>query len=311
MADYLPVARDIYPVGRLDKDSEGLLILTNDTSLNAALLSPSKKHKRSYFVQLDNDITDKAIKQIAFGVQIKVENGIYTTNSCTVKKLQKPPVLPDRNPPVRFRQNIPTSWALIELTEGKNRQVRKMFASVGFPVLRLVRVQIEDLKIGKLEPGKYYEIKQDELFALLKIDAKELATKKREKLKTIAAKQEEKNPKPATKPTNKPVTRKSAPPKSGYANAPKKSTTERLASKLKEKEEDTTPKPTRKPATRKSAQPKSGYANAPKKSTTDRKESKLKEKGDDKSMQPKKPLSRKPKGSAPWQKFNKKSGNGR
>jgi hypothetical protein len=220
---------------------------------------------------LDDDITDKAIRQVAFGVQIKLDSGIYTTNACSVKKLQKPPVLPERNPPVRFRQNIPTSWALIELTEGKNRQVRKMFASVGFPVLRLVRVQIEDLKIGKLEPGKYYEIKQEELFNLLKIDAKELAAKKREKLKTTIAKQEEKKPKapakPTTKPvTNKPVTKKSAPPKSGYANAPKKSTTDRLAAKAK---------------------------------------------SEDKPSEAKKPISRKPKGSAPWQKPNRKSGNSR
>lgn len=164
------VDKDIYPVGRLDKDSEGLLILTNDKLLNSALLSPSKKHQRSYFVQLDDDITDQAIIQVSKGVTIKLENGNYQTQPCKVKKLQKPPVLPDRDPPVRFRQSIPTSWALIELTEGKNRQVRKMFASVGFPVLRLVRVQIEDLKLGKLTPGKSYEIKGEELFKLLKID---------------------------------------------------------------------------------------------------------------------------------------------
>lgn len=208
LADYLPVSKDIYPVGRLDKDSEGLLILTNDTSLNAALLSPTQKHKRSYFVQLDGDITDKAIRQVAFGVQIKLDSGIYTTNACSVKKLSKPPVLPERNPPVRFRQFIPTSWALIELSEGKNRQVRKMFASVGFPVLRLVRVQIEDLKIGKLEPGKYIEIKQDELFRLLKIDIKELEAKKRAKLKAISIKKEGQKPKITAKPANKDVPKK-------------------------------------------------------------------------------------------------------
>jgi 23S rRNA pseudouridine2457 synthase len=270
LADFLPISKDIYPVGRLDKDSEGLLIMTNDTSLNAALLSPSKKHKRSYFVQLDNDITDKAIQQVAYGVQIKLDSGIYTTNSCIVKKLQKPPVLPERNPPVRFRQNIPTSWALIELTEGKNRQVRKMFAAVGFPVLRLVRVQIEDLKIGKLEPGKYFEIKQEELFKLLKIDPKELQAKKREKLRTAFGKKEEKKPKeiikPEVKPATKSITKKNAPPKSGYSNAPKKSTTDRLAAKAK---------------------------------------------SEDKPTDTKKSLSRKPKGSAPWQKPKRTSGKNR
>jgi 23S rRNA pseudouridine2457 synthase len=170
LADFLKVDKDVYPLGRLDKDSEGLLILTNDRSLNSLLLSPAQHHKRSYFVQLDNELTDQAIAKISKGVEIKLETGDYKTRSCTVKKLQKPPLLPERNPPIRVRQNIPTSWALIELTEGKNRQVRKMFAAVGFPVLRLVRVQIEDLKLGKLEPGKYYEIKADELFKLIKID---------------------------------------------------------------------------------------------------------------------------------------------
>jgi len=170
LADFMDVEKDVYPVGRLDKDSEGLLILTNDTSLNAALLSPSKKHSRSYFVQVDDEITDTAIRKVSEGVTIKLDTGEYLTKACRVKKLIKPPVLPERNPPVRFRQNIPTSWALIELTEGKNRQIRKMFASVGFPVLRLVRIQIEDLKIGKLEPGKYIEITGEELFKLLKID---------------------------------------------------------------------------------------------------------------------------------------------
>ena len=170
LADFMDVEKDVYPVGRLDKDSEGLLILTNDTSLNAALLSPSRKHSRSYFVQVDDEITDTAIRKVSEGVTIKLDTGEYLTKACRVKKLIKPPVLPERNPPVRFRQNIPTSWALIELTEGKNRQIRKMFASVGYPVLRLVRIQIEDLKIGKLEPGKYFEITGEELFKLLKID---------------------------------------------------------------------------------------------------------------------------------------------
>jgi len=178
LADYLKVEKDVYPLGRLDKDSEGLLILTNDSSLNALLLSPAQHHKRSYFVQVDNDLTEQAIAKISKGVEIKLETGDYKTRSCTVKKLQKPPLLPERNPPIRVRQNIPTSWALIELTEGKNRQVRKMFAAVGFPVLRLVRVQIEDLKLGKLEPGKYYEIQADELFKLIKIDPSALTKPK-------------------------------------------------------------------------------------------------------------------------------------
>jgi len=165
----LKVPIDVYPVGRLDKDSEGLLLLTNDPSLNGLLLNPKQEHKRTYLVQLDGDIAPNAIIQVQGGVDIKLTQGSYKTQPCEVKKLAKPPVLPERHPPVRFRANIPTSWAAITLSEGKNRQVRKMMASVGFPVLRLVRVQIEDLKLGKLQPGHYFEIKPEELFRMLNI----------------------------------------------------------------------------------------------------------------------------------------------
>ncbi len=192
IADFMNVPKDVYPVGRLDKDSEGLLILTNDKSLNSLLLLPSKKHERTYLVQLDNDITDKAIQYIARGVQIKLDSGVYHTHPCIVKKLSKPPVLPDRNPPVRVRLEIPTSWALVTLIEGKNRQVRKMFASVGFPVLRLVRVQIEDVKLGKMNPGEHIEIKGAELYKLLKIDPADAVMSKRqsatEYVKTVVTK---------------------------------------------------------------------------------------------------------------------------
>lgn len=170
LAQYLKVEKDVYPVGRLDKDSEGLLILTNDKSLNDQLLNPAKKHKKTYLVQVENDLTPLAIDTISKGVDIKLDKGMYHTLPCSVKKLPKAPILPERNPPVRFRANIPDSWALIELMEGKNRQVRKMFASVGFPVLRLVRVQIEDLKIGKLNPGMYFSLSAAEIYKLLKIE---------------------------------------------------------------------------------------------------------------------------------------------
>ncbi|MFZ1455812.1 MAG: pseudouridine synthase [Saprospiraceae bacterium] len=170
LSDFLNIEKDVYPVGRLDKDSEGLLVLTNDKSLNDQLLNPSKKHKKTYIVQVENEIDEKAIAILSKGVDIKLEKGMYRTLPCTVKKLPKPPVLPDRNPPVRFRASIPDSWALIEITEGKNRQVRKMFAFVGFPVLRLVRVQIESLKIGKLTPGKFISMTQQDIYPLLNID---------------------------------------------------------------------------------------------------------------------------------------------
>jgi 23S rRNA pseudouridine2457 synthase len=152
------------------------------------LLDPIKKHKRTYIVQVENEITDSAISKLNKGVEIKLESGPYLTKSCQVKKLNKAPVLPDRDPPVRFRANIPTSWAIIELSEGKNRQVRKMFASVGFPVLRLVRMQIEELKVGKLEPGKYYSITLEDLCPLLKIDIKTLIQKPPKDKKTFTNK---------------------------------------------------------------------------------------------------------------------------
>ncbi|MCZ2339541.1 MAG: pseudouridine synthase [Chitinophagales bacterium] len=199
LADFLKVEKDVYPVGRLDKDSEGLLILTNDKKLNEVLLHPSRRHKRTYIVQLDDDITDKAIRQVATGVDIKLNNGIYHTQPCEVRKLFKPPVLPDRNPPVRFRKEIPTSWALIELTEGKNRQVRRMFAGVGFPVLRLIRVQIEDVKLNKMQPGEYISVSKEALMRLLHLDAADLVPK--HKIKPT--------PKVLLKTLKKPTTRRS------------------------------------------------------------------------------------------------------
>jgi len=232
LADFLKVEKDIYPVGRLDKDSEGLIILTNDSMLNNLLLSPGFAHSRTYFVQVDNDITQKAIDQVASGVDIKLETSIYRTKPCEVKKLPKEPALPDRNPPVRFRQNIPTSWVKIELKEGKNRQIRKMFAKVGFPVLRLIRIQIEDLRIGKLEPGEYIEMEQKEIFKLLKINADQKSISKgREKVKKgsdeksdkSSAEKISKSKSDPSKPNRKVYSGKSAPgSKDGKAYPPKR-----------------------------------------------------------------------------------------
>lgn len=158
---------DVYPVGRLDKDSEGLLILTNDKKLNHRLLNPNFGHKRTYVVQVDNTITDTAIKELEEGVSIKVGKGKYFTKKAIVERLLALSTLPERNPPVRFRKEIPTSWIKITLIEGKNRQVRKMCAAVGFPVLRLVRTDIENLNIGKMEVGEVIELSKRELFPQL------------------------------------------------------------------------------------------------------------------------------------------------
>jgi 23S rRNA pseudouridine2457 synthase len=173
LADYIKFDKDIYPVGRLDKDSEGLLLLTNDKRLNQILLEPANKRPKTYFVQVDGDITAEAVKQLQSGVEIALEDKMYQTKPCQAKKLAKPPVLPERNPPVRFRANIPTSWILITLTEGKNRQIRKMCAKVNFPVLRLVRVQLGDLALGNLLPGKFRRMNLEELQQVLAIKPEE------------------------------------------------------------------------------------------------------------------------------------------
>lgn len=169
LADFLKVKEDIYPVGRLDKDSEGLMLLTNDKSLNASLLLPHQKKEKTYLVQLEGEITDLAVSSLQKGVEIKLEDKMYVTQPCKAKKLSKPPVLPERKPPIRFRVNKPTSWIMMVLQEGKNRQIRKMCSNVGFPVLRLVRVQIGNVTLGKLLPGQSKKISKEELFELLSL----------------------------------------------------------------------------------------------------------------------------------------------
>ena len=154
--------KDIYPVGRLDADSEGLLILTNDNFLKTKLLDPKNKHFRTYFVQVDGQISEEAIQKMARGVEISVNGKTYKTLPCKVAIISDPHFA-ERIPPIRYRANIPTSWISVSLHEGKNRQVRKMTASVGFPTLRLVRVAIENLHLGDLALGECKEISKKEL----------------------------------------------------------------------------------------------------------------------------------------------------
>lgn len=165
----LPITSDVYPIGRLDKDSEGLLILSNDKFLVNSLLNPKHKHKRTYLVQLENTPTLEVLKKLEKGVQIKPKELIINTEPCKISMMPEDFVMPERNPPIRKRENIPTSWATITLTEGKYHQVRKMFAVIGFPVLRLVRIAIEDLKLGDLKPGQYISLNKFVLYRKLKI----------------------------------------------------------------------------------------------------------------------------------------------
>ena len=165
LKDIIQVEKDVYPVGRLDYDSEGLLLLTNDTTINHQLLHPSFEHKRTYWVQVDGAITKDAIHQLAKGVSISVDGKVYQTKPAILSILPNTIEVPDRNPPIRYRKSIPTSWAAIQLIEGKNRQVRKMFASVGFPVLRLIRAQMGKFTIDKMQPGDLIQLTAAEVKA--------------------------------------------------------------------------------------------------------------------------------------------------
>jgi 23S rRNA pseudouridine2457 synthase len=160
--------KDVYPVGRLDKDSEGLLILTNDKQLNDRLLNPQNKHQKTYWVQVEGIPTEEALDQLRNGVEIKLPSKKkYKTQKAKVKLLTSAPQLPEREPAIRYRANIPTSWVAITLIEGKNRQVRKMTAKVGLPTLRLVRASIEQLELGEMQIGEVLEMDGDSLKAVL------------------------------------------------------------------------------------------------------------------------------------------------
>lgn len=162
LKDYLDIDTDIYPVGRLDRDSEGLLLLTNDKKVNQALLHPSQEKSKVYWVQVEGDITAEAIAQLRKGgVVISHKGKKHTCAPAEVQKLNAPD-LPERTPPVRFRKNIPTSWISLTIQEGKNRQVRKMTAAVGFPTLRLVRYQIQKAKLDGLAPGAFKSLSPEE-----------------------------------------------------------------------------------------------------------------------------------------------------
>lgn len=154
---------DVYPVGRLDRDSEGLLLLTNDKRINEALLHPSRKHPRSYWVQVEGVPTDQAFNELRKGVTIRIKGKNHHCAPVAPRLLHEAEYrpIPDRDPPVRFRKSVPDTWLELQLTEGKNRQVRRMCAAVGFPVLRLLRVAIEDLQLSDVGAGSVREVKRD------------------------------------------------------------------------------------------------------------------------------------------------------
>ncbi|MFT6780390.1 MAG: 23S rRNA pseudouridine2457 synthase [Saprospiraceae bacterium] len=166
LQDFLEIEKDVYPVGRLDKDSEGLLLLTNDNEFKTKLLDPTSNSSKSYWVQVEGFFDEKARFQLEKGVDIKLKSGIYRTKSSKVSIIDSPRV-EERNPPIRERKNIPTSWIEITITEGKNRQIRKMCASVGFPCLRLIRCKIKSNNFINIGIGKYRALTKIELRQLL------------------------------------------------------------------------------------------------------------------------------------------------
>ena len=153
----LGLARDVYPIGRLDAESEGLLLLSNDKYLVNKLLEPKHEHKRTYYAQVEGAPTPENLKTLETGIDLNIRGKIFTTLPAKLQILEQVDI-PDRNPPIRVRKEIPDTWVEISLTEGKYHQVRKMFASIGFPVLRLIRVSIENIKLGNLKEGQLLEI---------------------------------------------------------------------------------------------------------------------------------------------------------
>ncbi len=154
LADFFPgVKKDVYPVGRLDFDSEGLLLLTNDKQLNHQLLNPLFVHQREYWAQVEGIPDENALQVLRQGTSINVDGKMYRTKPAKVNWMQTEPLVPERNPPIRFRQHIPTSWLSLTLIEGKNRQVRKMTASVNLPTLRLIRYSIGSVRLDHMQPG--------------------------------------------------------------------------------------------------------------------------------------------------------------
>ncbi|WP_430220714.1 pseudouridine synthase [Paenalcaligenes sp. Me131] len=152
LADYVPV-KEVYPAGRLDRDSEGLLLLTNDGRLQARIAEPRYKMSKTYWAQVEGVVNEEQLQQLRQGVLLK--DGM--TQPAEAELLKDPELWP-RNPPIRYRASIPTSWISLTISEGKNRQVRRMTAAVGLPTLRLVRVRIGEWQLDGLQPGEWREV---------------------------------------------------------------------------------------------------------------------------------------------------------
>lgn len=147
--------KNVYALGRLDADSEGLLLLSDEPGLNSRLLNPQHAHRREYWAQVERIPTPDTLARLTRG-GLAIDD--YRTLPCRARLLNAAPTLPPRDPPIRVRKNIPDAWLSLELIEGKNRQVRRMTAAVGHPTLRLVRARIGEFPLGDLAPGTWREL---------------------------------------------------------------------------------------------------------------------------------------------------------
>ncbi len=148
----------VYPLGRLDAETEGLLLLTDEGRLNYELLQPRRAHRRRYWAQVERVPSAADLTRLGQGIIIQSRK----TLPCRAWILEPQPEIPPRDPPIRFRKTVPSCWIALELVEGKNHQVRRMTAAVGFPTLRLIRVQIGDLLLGDLPSGRWKVLSPEE-----------------------------------------------------------------------------------------------------------------------------------------------------
>jgi len=153
---------DVYPLGRLDADSEGLLLFSDEPALNSRLLDPKNAHRREYWAQVERIPSATAFAQLRRGIDL----GNYVTRPCRAHRLDPAPAPPPREPPIRFRKNVPDCWISLELVEGKNRQIRRMTAAIGHPTLRLIRVRVGNFPLGNLPPGQWRELNSTERSAI-------------------------------------------------------------------------------------------------------------------------------------------------
>jgi 23S rRNA pseudouridine2457 synthase len=169
LKNYCKVNKHVYPIGRLDFDSEGLLLLSDNKAINQQLLNPDFNHIKTYFVQVEGIPKREDLIKLESGVIINLSSELYTTKPCKASFIDEPNWLEERKNLVRERASIPTCWVSITLTEGKNRQVRRMLAAIGFPVLRLIRYSIENITINGLKQGQVKQISKTSFFQKLRL----------------------------------------------------------------------------------------------------------------------------------------------